>query len=261
MITQLMQRIMRKAGAVLAVLLVSGLMTGQVHAQWLVTDTAAITANSDGQALQLAKTAAQYLQQIKQYEAMLTNLKSLNFNLLPTNNQLTIITDATAQVNQACPGATSLPSMALGALGMDTSLIDGEIVTQQRVICAQIVMLQVDKYNTVAKMLNHMTDYFSNLKQLSRTLDALSSMADSFGAIGNNTALQNQTSQAQTALATEMANVEQHLKAVDATIAALKDQQSLLANIALKGPAKNSLGALGGQLVQAGAFAAAFSQH
>ncbi|WP_266168371.1 hypothetical protein [Dyella subtropica] len=259
MINQLLQRILRKAGAAMAVLLVTGVMTGQAHAQWQVIDESAITSNHADQALEYGKTVEQYLQMIKQYEAMLTSLTSLNLNFQPVNNHLTLISDPSSQVAQACPGASSLPGMALGALGLDPSMVDGQIVTQQRVICAQIVMLQVDKYNTVAKMLNHMNDYFTGLQNMATTANNL--VGDLTNGIGDRQALQNQNAQTQATLSTEMANVEQHLKAVDATIAALKDQQSLLANVALKGSNSGGLGALGGQLIQAGAFAAAFSQH
>lgn len=258
MINKLLQRVVRKACALMAVLLVTGAMTGQAHAQVFVTDKLSIATQKQGQFAQMAQMAKDYAQMVMQYEAMLTSLKSLNLNVIPTNNQLQLITDPSAQVQQACPGASSVPGMVAGALGVDTSIIDGEIVTQQRSICAKIVLLQVDKYNTVATMLNHMNDYFSNLQKISTTFDSL--VGSATNAIGNRDAVQAQTNQTQTTLAAEMANVEQHLRAVDATIAALKDQQSLLANVALKG-SNSGLKALGGQLVQAAAFAAAFQQH
>ncbi|SFR90110.1 hypothetical protein SAMN05216570_0456 [Dyella sp. OK004] len=259
MINQLLQRIMRKAGAALAVLLVTSVLTGQVHAQWHVIDESSIASNEKGQAEQLAQMVQQYGQMITQYEALLTSLKSLNLNIIPTNNQLQLINDPSSQVQQACPGSSSVPGMVAGALGIDTSMIDGEIVTQQRSICTKIVLLQVDKYNTVAKMLNHMNDYFAGLNQLASTADK--TIGAITNAVGDRQALQNQTTQTQASLSTEMANVEQHLRAVDATISALKDQQSLLANVALKGSNSGGLGALGGQLIQAGAFAGAFTQH
>lgn len=254
----LSKRVLRKFAMAMTVLLIAGLATTQVHAQWQVIDEAAIASSEKGQAEQLAQLISQYTQMVTQYESMLSSLSSLNLNIIPTNNQLTLITDPSQQVNQACPGA-SMPGMALSAIGMDPSIVDGNIVTQQRAICAKIVLLQVDKYNTVATMLNHMNDYFSGLKQLAATTAQL--VGAVANAIGNREALQNQTTQAQTALATEMANVEQHLRAVDATIATLKDQQSLLANVALKGSNATGPGSLTGQIIQAAAFSAAFSQH
>lgn len=232
--------------------------TGQAHAQVLVTDTTLLTSNEKGQASQLAQLLQQYTQMVTQYESMLTTLKSLNLNVMQVNNQLPLITDVAGQVAQACPGSSSLVGSAMNMLGMDSSIIDGQIVTQQRTICAKITTLQVDKYNTVAKMLNHMNDYFAGLKQLNDTADQLIGAVSN--AIGNREALQNQTSQTQAALSAEMANVEQHLRAVDATIAALQNQQSLLANIALKGSNATGPAALAGQIIQAGAFAAAFPQ-
>lgn len=252
------KHVLRKFAVTLVALLIACIATKQARAQWQVIDEAAILSSEKGQAQQLAQLISQYTQMVTQYQAMLSSLQSLNLNLIPIDNQLPLITDPSQQVNQACPGA-SLAGTALGAIGMDPSIVDGNIVTQQRAICAKIVVLQVDKYNTVAGMLNHMNDYFSGLKQLAATTEQL--VGAVANAIGNREALQNQTTQAQTALATEMANVEQHLRAVDATIATLKDQQSLLANVALKGSNATGPGALTGQIIQAAAFSAAFSQH
>jgi hypothetical protein len=248
----------RKFAAAIAVLSMASLTTNQAHAQWQVIDEAAIASSEKGQYQQLMQLVSQYTQMVTQYESMLTSLRSLNLNVLPADNHLALIDDASQQVSQACPGA-SLAGSVLGAVGMDPGIVEGNIVTQQRAICAKIVLLQVEKYNTVATMLNHMNDYFSGLKQLAATTNQL--VGAVANAIGNREALQNQTSQTQASLATEMANVEQHLRAVDATIATLKDQQSLLANVALKGSNATGAGALTGQIIQAAAFAAAFSQH
>ena len=250
--------LLSKLAAMSMLLLPMCLATNQAHAQWHVIDEAAIASNEKGQEQQLTQLISQYTQMVTQYESMLTSLRSLNLNVIPTNNQLTLIADPSQQVSQACPGA-SLPGMALGAIGMDPAIVDGNIVTQQRAICTKIVLLQVDKYNTVATMLNHMNDYFSGLKQLAETTDQLVGAVEH--AIGNRAALQNQVAQAQASLATEMANVEQHLRAVDATIDTLNEQQSLLAHVALKGSNSTGPNAVASQIIQAAAFSAAFSQH
>ncbi|HUB91145.1 MAG TPA: hypothetical protein VMA74_15580 [Dyella sp.] len=247
-----------KLAAISMLLFTMCLATNQAHAQWHVIDEAAIASNEKSQAQQLAQLVSQYTQMVTQYESMLTSLQSLNLNIISTNNQLPLITDPSQQVSQACPGA-SLPGMALGAIGMDPAIVDGNIVTQQRAICTKIVLLQVDKYNTVATMLNHMNDYFSGLKKLAETTDQLVGAVEH--AIGNREALQNQTTQAQASLATEMANVEQRLRAVDATIETLNEQQSLLAHVALKGSNSTGPNAVAGQIIQAAAFSAAFAQH
>lgn len=257
MISQLTKRSARKATVASALIAVGTALTGTAQAQWVVTDPALQTNVTANQLTQDAHLVQQYTQMITQYTSMLTTLRSLNLNIMPINNQLTPISDPSAMVSQACPGA-SLAGSALGAIGLDSSLVDGEIVSQQRAICTNIVLLQVDKYNTVANMLNQMNNYFAGLQQLTATADKVADMVSN--AIGNREMLSNQTQDTQLRLSTEMANAQQHIQAVDATIATLKDQQSILANIALKGSNSTGLGALTGQIIQAGAFAAAFPQ-
>jgi hypothetical protein len=91
-------------------------------------------------------------------------------------------------------------------------------------------MRQIDKYNVVAKMLNRMNDYSSNLSNLVSTLNGLDALAS-----GSREVSQTQTSQSQNALSLEMANVDQQIKADDAIISTLKERQSMLAQTAMKG--------------------------
>jgi len=254
---------------VLPVLLAFGIVAmAPARAQWVVTDPtmqASVTAN---QITQITHMVQEYQQMITQYTSLLSDLKSLNLNILPVNNQLPLLTNPQDQVAKSCPGL-STEGMVLGAIGIDPAITDGEIAKQQNVICANIVLLQVDKYNTVARMLNHMNDYFGGLNQVMDQLNHIGSKvgaiigggAGSAGSSGDRDGVKNQTDQAQLSLAAEVANAQQHLQAVDATIAALREQQSLLANIALKGSNQLSLETLGGQVIQAAAFQTAFSHH
>lgn len=266
MIRHIVKRASRRTFAIAALPLAMGFI-GQAHAQWQVIDASSIASNEKGQTAQLLQTVTDYKQMITQYESLLSKLQSLNLNIMPVNNQLTTIDNPAAIVQQTCPSA-SLGGTIVGALGMNPSLVDGEIVSQQATICANIVLLQVDKYNTVAKMLNHMNDYFSAIQNMSSQLDQLGqtvggilgSVSGSPGSSGDRQGMQNQADQMANSLATEMAQVQQHLQAVDATISTLQAQQSMLANIALKGSNATGLNALTGQIIQAGAFAAAFPQ-
>lgn len=269
MIRPLTQHAKPKIVALLACLSIGGMAMAPAHAQtgWIVTDPtmqAEVTAN---QATQITHMIEQYTQMITQYQSLLSSLQGLNLNFIPTNNQLMPITDPSQIVAQNCPGA-SVSTQAMAVLGISPSLTEGEIVGQQRTICANIVLLQVDKYNTVAKMLNHMNDYSNAITQMSNQFSAIADKATaaisattgSSGSSGDRQALQNQADQLRDTLATEMAQIQQHLHAVDASISALKDQQSMLANIALKGSNATGPAALAGQIIQAGAFAAAFPQ-
>lgn len=247
-------------------LLISGLTSATAQAQWVVTDPAMQGEVTGNQLTQITHMIQEYTQMVTQYQSLLSDVQSLNLNLLPVNSQLTLITHPERIVQQSCPAA-SVGGTIVGALGMNPSLVDGEIVAQQATICANIVLLQVDKYNTVAAMLNHMTDYFAAIQQMSdkvnRISDAVGSAlggSGSAGSSGDRQGVQNQADQLRNSLAAEMAQVQQHLQAVDTTIGTLKDQQSMLANIALKGSNATGVSALAGQAIQAGAFAAAFPQ-
>jgi len=262
-----MKHMKPKFTALLTCLLACGLTTAPAYAQWVVTDPAMQTEVTANQFTQITHMIQEYTQMLTQYESLLSSLQSLNLNITPVNNQLTLITNPNAIVQQTCP-SSSVAGTVVGALGMDPSIVDGQIVAQQASICTNIVLLQVDKYNTVARMLNHMNDYFGAIQQMSDKITSLGTQvggilggaSGSSGSSGDRQAVQNQADQLRNSLSAEMAQVQQHLQAVDATIATLKDQQSMLANIALKGSNASGPSALAGQIIQASTFAAAFPQ-
>jgi hypothetical protein len=262
-----MQQAKTKLAALLTCLLAGGLTTAPAYAQWVVTDPAMQTEVATNQVTQIGHMVQQYSQMITQYQSLLSSLQSLDLNFMPINNKLTPIDNPSQIVQQNCPGA-SISTTVMSVIGISPSLTEGEIVGQQRTICANIVMLQVDKYNTVANMLNRMNVYSNAVQQLSDKVNqigqtasnAASAVTGSVGSSGDRQGVQNQADQIRNGLATEMAQVQQHLQAVDATISSLKDQQSMLANIALKGSNATGPAALAGQIIQAGAFAAAFPQ-
>ncbi|WP_266169275.1 hypothetical protein [Dyella subtropica] len=224
---------LRQRAAVLGLLLVMGSMATPAHAQWEVIDHSAIKSNEAGQLKQYGQLVQQYSQMVTQYTSMLTTLKSLNLNVMPVNNQLQPITDTAPLVQQACPGTTEPLSMAAGFVGLDTAELTGDIKTTQNKICQRITLLQIDKYNKVVNMLNHMNDYFAGLQQLASNADGI--VGEATHAVGDRGAVQNQTSQAQTSLSIEMSNIEQQLRVNDAAIATLQAQQSMLGHIAVKG--------------------------
>lgn len=217
----------------LGLLLVTAFVTLPAHAQWEVIDNAMITSNEKGQADQLANMVKQYGQMVTQYTSMLTTLKSLNLNVMQVNNQLQPITDTTALVQQACPGTTDPLSIAASLVGLDPAELTGDIKTAQNKICQRITLLQIDKYNKAATMLNHMNDYFAGLQQLTAKADEI--VGEALHAVGDRGGVQNQTGQTQTSLSVEMSNIKQQLRANDAAIATLQAQQSMLGNIAVKG--------------------------
>lgn len=228
MIRPLTPRVKTKVVALLACLLVGGMTTEPADAQWIVNDPTmqgVVTAN---QITQITSLANQLTQLEQTYNTIKNTISSMGLNLLPINNSLPVISDSDAQATAQgqCPGADPV-SMVANVFGVDMS---SDIKTQQTQICYQIAMRQIHKYNIVAKMLNRMNDFSSNLNSLVAGLNSLDAFAS-----GSREVSQAQTNQSQNALSVEMANVEQQIRADDAIISTLKERQSTLAQTAMKG--------------------------
>lgn len=240
--------------------LLVGLSASLAHAQVFVTDQAAITNNKAGFAAQLAKTASEYAKQVEQYTTQLqqyetqlnqyreimTSIEGLaTGGIKLTSGRLDPIGDATNLINQACPGANG--GGVLGAMtSIVTSAFDKSIKTTQQNICAQIVLAQVDKYNKTVKVVNDTQQFGSQLQQLTSNLVKMDSQGDSERNAAN-AAYQNSQ------IASEMVDWQAQMKKDDAIIETLRQQQGILAKVALNG-SNTTLG----NIVQAAAFAKAF---
>lgn len=251
---QNLRRILRKFAGACALVVALFVTTGQAHAQWMVQDVTLLTSNEKGQASQLAQMVQQYSQMLTQYQAMMSSIGALqNIGLSSiSNSQMTIINDAGPFVAQACPSATDPVGLVTGALGLNAASLTADIKKSQNQICQQITILEIHKYNTVAQILNEMNSYFNTIQGINQKADAIVSAFTN--AMGDRQAVNNQLSQAQTEMNAKFANVQKQLEADDAAISALKAQQSILGNIALKGS-----GSFLGNAMQTVAFATALS--
>jgi hypothetical protein len=254
-------RISLPKAACMGTLLLAGILaTSPVSAQWLTYDSAAVTKAIDEyaeQAKRWTETAAQYEKEIGQfqkevahYQQMIASVANLKFPTLAISNNLTPITDTSTFVSQACPGSGGAVSSVLHALGLSSLDLNGNIAQSQQQICQQVTLLQIDKFNKTADLLTRMGKYGSLFQDIDRLRDALGGTT----AIGDLQANTNEAVRDSNKLAKEVNDWRGLMAADDAAIRTLQDQQSILANIALKG--KSSVI---GNIVQAGAFAAAFS--
>lgn len=237
----------------IALALLIGLCACGAHAQVLVTDSDSIANNKAGFASQLAKTVDQYAKQLDQYETQLEQYKAIlssiqglaagGISLMP--NTLQPINDSSSLVQQSCPGAGG--GGVLGDLSsIVTSTFSRSITTTQQNICAQIVLAQVDKYNKTIKIINDMQQFGAALKDLTNQITSVTNQGDS-NRVSANASVQNQQ------ISADMANWDTQMKADDAVISTLQEQQGILAKVALNGS-----NTILGNVVQAGAFAAAF---
>lgn len=224
-----------------------------VGAQILVHDQGNITTNEQGFASQLAKTIDQYTTQLKeyatqlqQYQQMLSGITSLSNGLSLQTNQLQPVTDVASLIRGKCSDSSSVGGLVSGVMNSMSSLMTQNIAQTQKMICAQIVTVQVDKYNKTVTMLNKMNSYGAQFQQLESIAEAANTFADTGR---TSTQVEKYTS----AVTTEMANWQAEMKANDAVIDTLRDQQAILGRIALKGSPS-----LVGTVVQATTFATAF---
>jgi hypothetical protein len=226
-------------------LMVALLSAGAAHAQSVGVLTQDLKTEYN-QNLQTLKQIDQYVMQGQQYAQMLTKVMNLgtNFQLLP-NTMQKIDADPLVQAN-----CNSSSSSIIGSLLNDvTSLLNQTTAKSQQSICTQIIITQVDKYNSTVDMLSTLSVDSNAVKTLESAANTFSNMGESSSATTQGTSLNNQVS-------AQVNDWTAHLKADDAIISSLQDMQSTLARQAM-----NAKPDLAGEAVQAGALTAAFTYH
>lgn len=198
------------------------------------------------QGMQYAEQKLQYLQQVQQYEQLLMTVKGLGTNISIMPNRMTEITDSSELINENCPGAagSSVVGQLLNSVASAVSR-DQPIAKTQQQLCADIVTLQVDEYNKTVGILNQLNQYGSTVQQLNKLANEVNSLGTTSGA----------TTQAETISATMAHSMQDWQTAIagdEAVIKSLQQQQQMWSKAALNG--SNSIV---GNVVQAGAFAAA----
>lgn len=252
------QRFIR-SGLTLVASLAIGLFTSHARAQWIVNDPASMIQDATNFATTVAhygEEIAQYAKEVAQFEAVLAHyrqqlisLQHMDF-LLPQMSSTFMEIPLTQGVADACPSTgQSAVGFVVSSLLQVAQIDFGEsIAVSQQKICQQIVMRNNDKYNLTVKMLNRLQGtYAPNVQSLS---GALASIGGGQGALAGN---QGNVNMNASALQTEMQQWQGQIQADDRVIAMLEHQQTQLASKALKG--SNSIL---GNVIQAGAFAAAF---
>jgi hypothetical protein len=230
------------AGLVLAL----GLVATSASAQaWEVVDHDAINAIKEG----FKKQADMEQRQLDQLTFQLAGL-SLTTKL-PDQDLKTLDDSARAKLVDKSCGSGASDSIGniksgLGALlstSVDQSQLKNQPVSQsQQQICAGIVATEIDKYNVTVKMLDRAHDYKSTLDILTNSLNSVERAADA-------NLLSSHAQVYSSALDTEIANWRMQMEAYDAMTRTLREQQAMLARIALNGTGSSD-GNTGGSLLQ-----------
>lgn len=227
---------------------------GTAGAQMLVADPVSVASNEQGFATQLAKTVEQYAKQVQQYatqlqqyQQLLSSVGSLSNGLSLAPNQLQPVTDTAALIQGKCSGAASPAGLVSSLMNSMSSLLTQPIGQTQQALCAQIVSVQIDKYNRTVDLLDRLHGYAGQFQQLEDIASAISTLADT-GRVST------QVQKYASALDTDMGGWQAQMQADDAIIATLQNQQAILSRLALKGS-----NTVFGNVVQAAVFAAAFN--
>ncbi|WP_431635330.1 hypothetical protein ACQVBX_16040 [Dyella sp. KULCS107] len=224
-------------------------------AQVLVLDQGAITAShADAsasyirQGLQYARQAEQLAQQVATVQNILVQAQSLGTNISLFDTQLKEITNTDQMIQSACPGAESgIMGDLIGSLA-SVLTSNQPLAKRQQMLCAQIVVFQIDEYNKTAKALNAIGTANTS------TLNKLNSLIATVDTLGKTSNAEAQAAGINATVTTAMATWQAQIKADDAVIATLQKQQAILATVAMKGS-----NTILGNVVQATALKAAFT--
>jgi hypothetical protein len=221
-----------------------------VSAQVVVVNPTGEAKNVFGFAAQLAKTVSQLQQEVAQYEQLLNTVEGLGTNISFTPNQLQPISDYSSLIDQNCPSGTSgsIASSLVTSIASTISPTQSLAASQQQ-LCAQITMVQIDEYNKTVDIANQLGGLGGTLQKLNQLANEVNSLGTSAGA----------TTQAETYTATvssAMNDWQIKVAGDDKLIAALQQQQGILARVAMRGQ-NTPLG----NVIQAGTLAAWFAAN
>lgn len=247
-------RMARKATLALSIGIATGMAGGPARAQVVTIDPAHIAKD----VANFAKTMAQYAKELAHYQAVLLHyqqqlirLTHMDFSLPTMQNSYNEISpsDARDQVARACPSthAGGAAGAITGLLQIFTPDVNASILDNQRTICEQIKFRQIDKYNLTVKMMNRLKDYSDKLKSLQKQQQDGGSSEGSLAGTMSNMQMNS------LALDNEMQTWNGQIRADDQMIDYLQGQKSVQARELLNGS-----NTIIGNVIQAGAFAAAF---
>lgn len=243
-----------------ACVLVGALIATPSHAQWLTQDNASIAKNVAEfaeQANRWTQTIQQYQEEVAHFQQMLNtfeNLPSLLTSIQGNTLKPMSATDEANLVQQNCPGAsgTGLVQQVLSATGLTAPSFGQNIAANQQLICTQITQLQVEQYNDSVSQLSQLDTFKAQMQNIENMRLAISPSDPN--SIGKLQGVLEQATRTRNTMEASMQTFDKNAVAKKTAIETLKNQQSMLASVALRGKPT-----VAGQLVQAAAFATAFS--
>jgi hypothetical protein len=235
-----------------------------VYAQWAVSEVGPFGAMSLANwVTELAKWEAQ-LQAWGTAVSNVMNVANFSLSFGLTNPTLGKINDPADYAKKACPDPQGFAGAVTAVLEDINSFFNSSMTANpaqsQRKLCMVISLLKVDKYNRTVDMMNRLSGP-GGINDLLKKIDALRNGLTAFklpfvsGTTHTDLAsVGEQTQRSMLKMGTEMNEYKARIKATDDAINTLEQMQSTLAKIRLNGTQTEL-----GNIIQAGAFAAAFS--
>lgn len=232
--------------AKLLMALLMGASAGNLHAQWIVEDPAAISK----MASEYVETAKRWKDQYDHYQQQLIKLKRLTFAASQFVDNFPE-RDPYHGMEMACP-SDNLPANPTEAFQQLPPDVQGDVVKEQHKLCQRIVLAENDKYNETVRMLKTL---IQRHKEYERVETQRASMNTSQGDLAAN---DNEAQRLLTRTMMDMEFWQTRMKAYDAYIASLKSDSGLMAKCAMKS-CSSGLKKLIGNVVQATTLKAALS--
>lgn len=231
----------------LLMVLLMGACVGNLHAQWIVEDPAAISKMAG----EYVETAKRWKDQYDHYQQQLIKLKRLNFMASRFINQFPE-RDANYGMEAACPSGEGFPTSFQDALRQVLPDPKGDPVKEQHKICQRIVLMENAKYNETVGVMK-------TLVQRQQEFDQIESQrAGSGTSEGKLAANDNEVRRFMARATMDVEFWQARMTAYDTYIAALKQDKDRMGQCAMRG-CGNGWKKLIGTVVQAAALKVALS--
>lgn len=231
----------RKTTLLAAALLACGLVSGNAGAQWIVHDPTTLLK----QLQEYAEEAARWQAKLQQYQSTLTKLgnitQSAQLNMPLTLNKR----PESFGIDQRCPSPNGGPLASFNPMSIIESFLpdlNGDVLTQQQVVCANIVVLENKKYNELVELV-------TLAEKRQQEINTMVQNAKGDNTEGTSNAANIEAQQLMAKSLTELQYSQARVAAYDGMIESLTQDMQALAKKGLQG-GQNPLQGLVGTIVQ-----------
>lgn len=196
------------------------------------------------QIAEYAEQAKRWADTLKQYQQFISTITGFSFQSLLPTQQLQKM-DEQQMAKMACPGSGNMITDIFSAV---TSInLNGPIAESAQRLCAMTAIIKVKMYNETVDQANRVPEYSS---QITKITDMISRLLGSSSSVGDTQKLQLEATKLQGQFDQEMKAYDTKIKGYQSMLTTLKDAQSMLASIAMRGGQNASMGSAFGKAMQ-----------